>query len=65
MWSIGIILYMMLSGDYPFSMKEIEKEVTETPLLFLGPVWNEITPQCKDLIGKMLAKDSGERITAE
>ena len=43
-WSVGIILYMMLSGSYPFSMREIEKEVTETPLLFLGPVWDEISP---------------------
>ena len=43
-WSVGIIMYMMLSGSYPFSMREIEKEVTETPLLFLGPVWDEISP---------------------
>ena len=52
-------------NHYPFNMKNVEKEVTETPLLFLGPAWEEISPECKDLIAKMLAKNSGVRITAE
>ena len=36
MWSLGIILFMMLSGRYPFNLKKVDKEIVETPVLFLG-----------------------------
>ena len=63
-WSLGIVLYMMLADDYPFNLNDIEKEITSTPLLFLGPAWESVSPTCKDLITKMMNKDSGARITA-
>ncbi len=64
-WSLGIILFMMLSGSYPFNLNNIEKEITDTPLLFLGPTWDEVSHDCKDLLLKMLTKDPGERISAQ
>ena len=63
-WSLGIILYMMLSGAYPFNLNNVEKEIVNTPLLFLGPTWENISAECKDLITQMMKKDHGERITA-
>lgn len=63
-WSLGIILFMMLSGAYPFNLKNVEKEIVSTPLLFLGPTWENISAECKDLISQMMKKDHGERISA-
>ena len=36
-WSMGIMLFMMLSGNYPFSLRDLEKEIKEAPILFIGP----------------------------
>ena len=45
-------------------MRSLEKEVVESPVLFLGPSWDSVSQLGKSLILKMLAKDSGERLTA-
>ena len=37
----------------------------ENKLEFDLPCWNNISDNCKDLLSKLLAKDSGRRITLE
>lgn len=64
-WSLGIILFMMVSGQYPFSLRNVEKEITDSPVLFLGPAWENISAELKGLILAMLDKDSGARISAK
>lgn len=39
MWSMGIMLYIILSGAYPFSFRNIENDIIKTPVLFLGNKW--------------------------
>ena len=65
MWSVGIMLYNMLSGSYPFNFRNLDKEIVSTPVLFLGPKWSEISHEAKHLISKLLEKDQYNRINAK
>jgi len=44
MWSLGIILYLMLSNKYPFDIKNIEYEIVNEPILYLpNDGWDDIS----------------------
>ncbi len=65
-WSIGIILYILLSGEPPFNGQtdqEIVDRIREGEYSFEGERWAEISDQAKDLITRILCKES-ERLSA-
>mmetsp|Transcript_30334 Transcript_30334/g.58298 ORF Transcript_30334/g.58298 Transcript_30334/m.58298 type:complete len:437 (-) Transcript_30334:1035-2345(-) len=72
-WSLGVLLYMTLSGERPFNgnpaLRGLERthsvldEITEKEVQF-GSLWEEISPQARDLVNKMLVKDPTHRISA-
>jgi calcium-dependent protein kinase len=57
MWSAGVILFIMLSGEPPFFEEEDEKVyqlIVNCPVEFKDPVWEHISEDAKDLIRKLL-----------
>lgn len=65
-WSIGVILYIMLSGTPPFtgsSNKEIYSKILEEPLKFEGKTWASVSNPAKNLIKKILTKNPSKRIS--
>lgn len=49
-WSVGVILYVILSGAPPFSgrnEREILEKVKTQPVEFSSPIWAKRSPACK------------------
>ena len=66
-WSAGVILYILLSGDPPFngpSDAAIYKKISEKKFNFPEKKWRNISNDAKDLICHMLVPEK-ERYTAE
>ena len=68
LWSCGIILYVMISGEPPFygeNDNEIYAQILNTEVKFNQKVWDDISSEAKDLIQKLLNKNHRERLGAE
>eukprot|EP00435_Cladocopium_sp_Y103_P023776 s2219_g5.t1 len=63
LWSCGIVIYVMLSGDLPYGSDEYRIANGEPPD-FSKEVWQSVSPEAIDLIRKLLQPDVEERWTA-
>lgn len=67
MWSAGVLLYIFLSGFPPFSDQNEQalfRKIMSGTYSFRDPVWNSISDSGKDLISKLLIKDTEARYSA-
>lgn len=67
LWSIGVILYIMLSGRPPINAPNedaIIAKVKKAKWEFKGSIWNSISPEAKDLITKLMEKNTNQRLSA-
>lgn len=68
LWSIGVILYIMLSGKPPFggrTDKDILAKVAKGEYSLGGEVWKKRSDDAKDLIRGLMCKDPSKRLTAQ
>ncbi len=69
-WSLGITLYKLSSGIYPFipkhidSLMDLEYAILYEPLSYNSAIWFGKSTNLKDLIALMLCRDPLKRITA-
>lgn len=66
-WSVGVIIYIFLSGVPPFwdeSEQDIFEEVLRGDLDFSSDPWPKISKSAKDLVWRMLFRDPKRRMTA-
>lgn len=67
-WSVGVILYVMLTGKFPFNGKSNEDVFEEIKKKSLNTKYlNEAncSDLVKDLLSKLLVKDQNKRLTIE
>ncbi|KAI4340523.1 hypothetical protein MLD38_025350 [Melastoma candidum] len=66
-WSVGVMLYILLSGVPPFwaeSENGIFNAILRGHVDFSSDPWPSISPGAKDLVKKMLNSDPKQRLTA-
>ena len=66
-WSCGVILYILLCGYPPFygdTDEDIYKQVLKGEYDFPKEEWQNVSEEAKNLVQKMLEKDTKKRITA-
>ena len=66
-WSVGVIMYNLLSGDQPFEGENrhlVENAILNKKLNFPISDFKNVSKEAKDLMTKLMTKDPGERITA-
>ncbi|XP_071961798.1 serine/threonine-protein kinase D1-like isoform X2 [Antedon mediterranea] len=55
MWSVGVIIYVSLSGTFPFNEdEEITDQIHNAAFMFPPNPWKEISDEAIDLIGNLL-----------
>jgi len=55
MWSVGVIIYVSLSGTFPFNEDEdINQQIQNADFMFPPQPWQEITQLAQDLIKTLL-----------
>lgn len=66
-WSCGVILYILLSGEPPFdgnNENEILTRILKGDYSLSTSVWNNISKEAKSLITKLLTYDESQRISS-
>lgn len=67
-WSLGVILYILLSGRQPFNgqtLEEIFQNIIAGNYTLIRPELDDVSSEGLDLIKKMLMPDLRDRITIE
>uniref|UniRef100_A0A915AEL2 non-specific serine/threonine protein kinase n=1 Tax=Parascaris univalens TaxID=6257 RepID=A0A915AEL2_PARUN len=70
-WSLGVLLYTMLSGEAPFATgandtpSQILERVGEGRFSLCGPTWANVSELAKDIVKRMLHVDPSKRLPAK
>ena len=68
-WAMGVLLYLLVTGQYPFEDPKQPQNVVATLQNIaqgrMRPLPKRISSECGDIIGKMLKHEAGARITLE
>lgn len=67
-WSIGVMMYMMLTGEPPFqgsTPDSIFSSIKSGSYSTSQKVWDNVSPACKDLVKSLLETDPSKRIKVQ
>uniref|UniRef100_A0A7S0ZE69 Calmodulin n=1 Tax=Timspurckia oligopyrenoides TaxID=708627 RepID=A0A7S0ZE69_9RHOD len=67
LWGVGVILYRLVTGDFPFMAgkgEDLLQVIAYRPYIQDSDVYKALSPQCKHLISCLLEKDPNVRIDA-
>lgn len=70
LWSLGVVLYLLLSGTVPFGAEaeeemQVYRAIQTEPLRLHGGQWRSISSAAQELVVGLLEKDASKRYTIE
>ncbi|XP_014247256.1 serine/threonine-protein kinase D1 [Cimex lectularius] len=66
MWSVGVIVYVSLSGTFPFNEDEdINDQIQNAAFMYPPHPWKEISAEARDLINNLLQVKQRKRFTVD
>ncbi|KAM8847401.1 serine/threonine-protein kinase D3-like isoform 2-T2 [Synchiropus picturatus] len=66
MWSVGVIVYVSLSGTFPFTEDEdISEQIQNAAFMYPPGTWREICPDATDLINNLLQVKMRKRFSVD
>lgn len=68
MWSVGVILFILLSGYSPFDDDNdavLFEKIKSGNYDADDPIWDRVSNEAKDIVAKLLTVDASKRLTAE
>ncbi|XP_077284832.1 serine/threonine-protein kinase D3 isoform X2 [Arctopsyche grandis] len=66
MWSVGVIVYVSLSGTFPFNEDEdINEQIQNAAFMYPPNPWNEISADAINLINNLLQVKQRKRFTVD
>ena len=68
MWSIGVITFVLLTGEVPFYGKnaaELFKKIKTCDFDFIQPIWSQISKDAIKFISCLIEPNMGRRMTVE
>jgi len=70
-WTLGVLMYILVSGYHPFDPygnapePVLLRAILDCKYDFCDPVWNEISPEARELISSLLRVRPEERLSLE
>ena len=62
-WSIGVILFILLSGSPPFDVSAGFESVANAEIVFYEDQWRRVSLEARDLVVRLLEKDPRRRMS--
>mmetsp|Transcript_6011 Transcript_6011/g.12591 ORF Transcript_6011/g.12591 Transcript_6011/m.12591 type:complete len:729 (-) Transcript_6011:177-2363(-) len=67
-WSIGVLLYMLLSSQMPFYGKKrrhVVEKIMQNKYNYHGRRWKKVSPEARTLVDSLLQADPDKRLSAD
>ncbi len=67
-WSLGVVLFIMLSGNFPFlhpDKNQTKKNIVSGNVIFQKQPWEQVSRQARELVVKILTPNLFKRFTLE
>jgi len=65
MWSLGVILYIMLSGIPPFEEEGLYEQILDGKYEFDVSEWDQVSPEAKELVRQLMTVNPKGRLTIQ